>query len=1231
MHRRPIKPWLRHSAHARLSNLHGSHVLLRAQHLPHIPDVMADKDGSNSDSGKKAPAKRANDGPLTDAGSRTKAALKEFQFTDREAVKNMPRIPKKPSATASSDTGEPAPGPLFLGDNPHHSLPLEVDNSLDDGYVGSNYFGQDQDSRGRPADRGRGRRRPWPRGDASYAPSYMPSWRAGYQGGWGPEYEDPYGYDYAYDDGYYDHYEEEQVAGDNPVDDTPADDADDDLHIPQADGPRPEDHVLEETGQEIDLLAIYAGDFVSETGPPLNERVNAHVNKVWHRGRDPVKIKEQFAKHERPEGTSLYRVQLNDEIAIPLQKSHKFVITRDQRLKAIQGLIARAAVPVAKACDLLMKPDAVDKQVHMGLGLDTLTILANANNQTNQLRRDNLRPYLNERISTVVCKLRKENDPSDELFPEIQESAKQAKQGIDLINTRGRGRGRYTQYPRRGGYPGQRYGRYPRPYGGEFDTFLPFLDPISEIENDRPVYALHDFENFDSVSEIPNLMHSTGTNANVDVPVVGCRSEAAIQRGLSASRSGRQWQLRPELRRPKPTGQQQQQQQGAWQARTIDAPSRVGTCRAMITPIWDTFKANRAKTCIANWRKLSSDPWLITNLHGYKLELLETPQQARPIPEIRFNATEKAVMLNEIDTLLAKQVIVPCDTEEDEFVSNIFLRPKKESDKFRMIFNLTQLNTFVEYHHFKMETLETALKLVTPDAVMGSLDFTDAYYTLPMYHDHQKFLKFTFDGTKYKFLSVPMGLSSACRYFTKIMKIPLSALRQNHGISITGYIDDTFLIENTASQCKKALELAGDLFQKLGFMINMRKSVLTPTTRLEYLGFIIDSHDMSVVPTREKIGKLKKAARKLLSKDATTIRHMAQVEGGLLATYPGNPLAPLYTKQMEIDKLEALNAHAFDFDAFMSISDTVKLDLQWWLDNLDSVVAPILEPYPDLVIHTDASLQGHGFFVPESKLKAGYRWQPNEAHLHINVLELLAIEYALLAVCSDFSDKHIRIMCDNTTAIAAIRKQGSTRTPIMNKIARRIWLWATDKNIWLSAAHIPGVKNVEADEASRVFKDELEWTLNDDHFRAICKSFGTPNMDLFASHLNFKVMPFCSFKPDPFAAVIDAFTFKWDMPLGYAFPPFCLIGRILQKVTRDKATLILIVPDWSTKAWYPQFRNLLIAEPLSFEVHECTLYLPHRLQEPDSHKRRKTHIQERHPMAGRLTLLAGMISGSHCS
>ena len=52
-------------------------------------------------------------------------------------------------------------------------------------------------------------------------------------------------------------------------------------------------------------------------------------------------------------------------------------------------------------------------------------------------------------------------------------------------------------------------------------------------------------------------------------------------------------------------------------------------------------------------------------------------------------------------------------SEPGEVISPIFIRPKKDGT-FRVIFNLKRLNETVFYHHFKMDMLETAIKLMKP-------------------------------------------------------------------------------------------------------------------------------------------------------------------------------------------------------------------------------------------------------------------------------------------------------------------------------------------------------------------------------------------------------------------------------------------------------------------------------------------------------------------------------------
>lgn len=75
---------------------------------------------------------------------------------------------------------------------------------------------------------------------------------------------------------------------------------------------------------------------------------------------------------------------------------------------------------------------------------------------------------------------------------------------------------------------------------------------------------------------------------------------------------------------------------------------------------------------------------------------------------------------------------------------------------------------------------------------------------------------------------------------------------------------------------------------------------------------------------------------------------------------------------------------------------------------------------------------------------------------------------------------------------------------------------------------------------------------------------------------------YVSWKNDPDAYKIDAFTMPWTPYYFYAFPPFVLITKVLQKIISDQSEGIVVVPDWPTQPWYPIFIKLIISKALYF-------------------------------------------------
>ena len=446
---------------------------------------------------------------------------------------------------------------------------------------------------------------------------------------------------------------------------------------------------------------------------------------------------------------------------------------------------------------------------------------------------------------------------------------------------------------------------------------------------------------------------------------------------------------------------------------------------------------------------------------------------------------------------------------------------------------------------------------------------------------------------------MPNGLSSAPRVFTKLMRSALSFLRKEHEVAVSGFLDDNLLVhyDDIRTAMMKGAVSAIQL-QKLGFTINIPKSVADAgVTRISHLGFILDSICMRAFLSEKKTQKILKAIQDCLDKARITIRELASVKGKIEATRVANPYAQLFTKRLEIEKIDALNQAKFNYEARISLSQECRKDLEVVKSDLPGISAPLRIPPPDITLKSDSSGKGWGVFNPFTGERGGGHWSQEEKLEHINILELKACFFTLKCFCADRRSIHVRLMSDNRSAVASISKQGSTKKRL-NQVARELWQYAKERDIWLSSAHIAGKLNVESDEESRIFDENIEWSLRDNLFQEITELFGQPSIDLFASRLNNKVNRYVSWKPDPEAEAIDSFKLhSWGNEFFWAFPPFCVISKVIQKIIQDEAEGILLVPDWVSQPWYNLVKRCTIEEPYRFTVKSNELFLPFSLEQ----------------------------------
>ena len=92
---------------------------------------------------------------------------------------------------------------------------------------------------------------------------------------------------------------------------------------------------------------------------------------------------------------------------------------------------------------------------------------------------------------------------------------------------------------------------------------------------------------------------------------------------------------------------------------------------------------------------------------------------------------------------------------------------------------------------------------------------------------------------------------------------------------------------------------------------------------------------------------------------------------------------------------------------------------------------------------------------------------------------------------------------------------GSCKSLLCDQEVRRIWSWAIERDIFITAAHIPGILNVEADQESRKPELRTEWKLHESIFNYIKKYLDfCPSVDLFASKINAQLPRFFAYRPE---------------------------------------------------------------------------------------------------------------------
>ena len=357
------------------------------------------------------------------------------------------------------------------------------------------------------------------------------------------------------------------------------------------------------------------------------------------------------------------------------------------------------------------------------------------------------------------------------------------------------------------------------------------------------------------------------------------------------------------------------------------------------------------------------------------------------------------------------------------FYSRLFL-VEKASRGWRPVIDLSPLNEFVRQTPLKMETASSVLLSVREGDFLASIDLKDAYFQIPIHRSSRKWLRFVSEGTVFQFKVLYFWLSTAPQVFTLVFET-VSAWAHSRGVRVLRYLDDWLVLASSEAKARLHVRDLLSLCCSLGVVLNDKKSELTPSQSVEYLGMTIDTVTAQAFPTAARIDRFLSIARKCLARQTPHAQLWLMLLGHMSSLEKLVPRVRLRMRSLQWH----LKAHWFPETDPPHLqvprSRQVEEDLAWWMARNHLLEGrPFGTPTPDLRLYSNASRSGWGAHLLDQSVSG--IWSQEEASLHINLLEMKALFLALRAFRNLVTDHRVTAMYDNSTVVTYVSKQGGT-------------------------------------------------------------------------------------------------------------------------------------------------------------------------------------------------------------